>query len=136
MVENLENIKFSLDAQLDFMFSTCSSFFVVYLLEGFRFLYIFGNPGLLWGVQDNKDIQKILIFWSLQRSSNWKIVLILIILTACLQHAYIKSLFIRDIRIHAYKVCCVSSLKKAKSQYVLTSYFVVVRVVLSMLSKL
>ena len=32
--ENVENIKSSLDAQLNFMFSTFSPFFVVYPLEG------------------------------------------------------------------------------------------------------
>ena len=45
--ENVENIKFSLDTQLKFMFSTCSPVFVIYPLEGLRFLYIFGDPGLL-----------------------------------------------------------------------------------------
>ena len=36
-IENVENIKFSLDTQLNFMFS--------------RFLYIFGDPGLLWAME-------------------------------------------------------------------------------------
>ena len=34
MGENVENIKFSLDTQLNFMFSTYSPFFVVYSIEG------------------------------------------------------------------------------------------------------
>ena len=45
--EKVENIKFSIDTQINFMFSTCSPIFVVYSLEGLRFLYIFGDPGLL-----------------------------------------------------------------------------------------
>ena len=48
MGENVENIKFGLDTQLNFMLSKCSP--VVYLLEGLRFLYISGNPGLLCGM--------------------------------------------------------------------------------------
>ena len=38
--ENVENIKFSWESQLNFMFSTCSPSFVVYPLEGLRFLAI------------------------------------------------------------------------------------------------
>ena len=46
MGEHVENIKFRLDTQLDFMLSTFSPVFVVvYPLEGLRFLYIFGDPG-------------------------------------------------------------------------------------------
>ena len=46
MGKNVENIKFSLGTQLNFMFSTWLPVFVVYPLECLRFLYIFGDPGL------------------------------------------------------------------------------------------
>ena len=54
MGENVENIKSSLDTQLNFMFSTYSPIFCCLSTRGpdvshpsLRFLYIFGNPGLL-----------------------------------------------------------------------------------------
>ena len=54
MDENVENIKFSLDTKLSFMFSAYSSLFRCLFTRGpdishpsLRFLYIFGNPGLL-----------------------------------------------------------------------------------------
>ena len=60
-VENVENIKNRLDNQLIFMFSRCSPIFCCLSARGLdassrfssflglinRFLYIFGNPGLL-----------------------------------------------------------------------------------------
>ena len=48
--ELVENIKFSLDNQLNFLFATFSLVFCFYPLKGLRFLYIFGDPGLLCGV--------------------------------------------------------------------------------------
>ena len=59
--ENVENIKFSLDTQLNFMFSTYSPLFCCLSTRGpdvshpsLRFLYIFSNPGLLWAAsRDN-----------------------------------------------------------------------------------
>ena len=52
--EHVENIKFSWDTQLNFMFSTCSTVFCCLSSRGpdvsqasLRFLYIFGDPGLL-----------------------------------------------------------------------------------------
>ena len=46
-IEHVESIKFSWVSKLNFMFSTRSPVFVVYPLEGLRFLYIFGDSGLL-----------------------------------------------------------------------------------------
>ena len=55
--ENVENIKFTLDTQLNFMFSTYSPLFCCLSTRGpdvshpsLRLLYIFSNPGLLCGV--------------------------------------------------------------------------------------
>ena len=52
--ENVENIKSCLDTQLNFMFSTYSPLFCCLSTRGpdvshpsLRFLYIFGDPGLL-----------------------------------------------------------------------------------------
>ena len=55
--EHVENIKFSLDTQLNFMFSTCPPLFCCLSTRGpdvssrfslsLRFLYISGDPGLL-----------------------------------------------------------------------------------------
>ena len=53
--ENVENKNFSLDPQLNYMFSTYSPLFCCLSTRGpdishpsLRFLYIFGDPGLLW----------------------------------------------------------------------------------------
>ena len=51
MGAHLQNIKFSLVTQLNFVFSTCSPIFGCFCAPDVsRFLYIFGDPGLLWGV--------------------------------------------------------------------------------------
>ena len=54
MGEHVDNIECSLDALLNFIFSTCSHVFCCFCARGpdvSRFLYIFGDPRLLYGVQ-------------------------------------------------------------------------------------
>ena len=66
MGDHVENIKFSLDTQLNLMFFTFPSVFCCLSARGpdvSRFLYNFGNPGLLWAVVNRSHFEEKGLFF-------------------------------------------------------------------------